>query len=57
MGSAESGGVEAGKILNKIKLSIYQLQRLFAQMYMSRRPNIEPRAFRVSLPDFFKNWE
>ncbi|CDW91654.1 ubiquitin carboxyl-terminal hydrolase family protein [Stylonychia lemnae] len=45
------------KLLDKVKLSLYQLQRLFAQLYGSARPVIAPNQLRVSLPDFFKNWE
>lgn len=35
--------------------SIFQLQRLFALLYASERPDINPKSFKDILPDFFKN--
>eukprot|EP00347_Sterkiella_histriomuscorum_P008207 403345967 len=45
------------KIIDKVKMSLFQLQRLYSLIYGSVRTFIEPKQFRISLPDFFKNYE
>ena len=52
----EAEPAKAPTLQQKIKLGLYQLQRLFAQLgSLSDRPTVAPRAFKaLALPDFFR---